>query len=210
MLLFLHTLLGYRLLKLNLFLIGLLIGGSFAYAGVLAFLVDVDGNWKLYVSLAVTIVVGVLVGFITIAIYYIGMFLSGATLGFIIVWFLLSAIDIQYLQENIWIPVLTALAVGGGCGIVTLIFQKWPVIFGTSLIGAFLLSWSIDYYLELGLMIYYLFLFAEDRQALQPCWYSWTIIGLFVLISLSGLILQGAVTGRKYDHKKDINEKGNY
>lgn len=189
-------------------MIGFLIGGSFAYAGVLAFLVDHDGEWKLYATLAVTAVVGVAIGFITIAIYYIGMFLAGASLGFLIVWFFLSVIDIQYLQDNIWIPLLVALAVGIVCGIITLIFQKWPVIIGTSIIGAFLMSWSIDYYLELGLMMYYLFLFAENRRALHPCWYSWTIIGLFILISLSGLILQGAVTGRKYDHKKDLNDRG--
>ena len=203
-----HCSVGYRLLKVNLFLIGFLIGGGFAYFAVLAFLVDVDATWKIYLALGVTIVVGAIVGFITIAIYYIGMFLAGASVGFLITWFLLSVIDIQYLQTHIWIPFLVAIGVGIVCGIVTLIFQKWPVIIGTSVIGAFLISWSIDYYLELGLMIYFLLLFAENRSNLNPCWYSWTIIGFFVLIGIAGLILQGAVTGRKYDHKKDFNERG--
>ena len=195
-------------MKVNLFLIGFLIGGSFAYFAVLAFLVDVEADWKLYVSLGVTAVVGTIIGFITIAIYYIGMFLAGGSVGFLITWFLLSAIDIEYFQTHIWIPFLVAIGVGAVCGIVTLIFQKWPVIIGTSVIGAFLVSWSIDYYLELGLMMYYLLLFAENRSNIKPCWYSWSIVGFFALIALAGFILQAVVTGKKYDHKKDLNEKG--
>ncbi len=195
-------------MKINLFLIGFLIGGSFAYLGFLAFFVEVEASWKLYASLGVTVVVGAIVGFITIAIFYIGMFLAGGSVGFLITWFLLSVIDIQYLQSNIWIPFLIAIGVGVVCGIVTLIFQKWPVIVGTSVIGGFLIAWSIDYYLELGLMMYYLLLFAEHRSDIKPCWYSWTIIPLFAVIAVAGLILQGAVTGRKYDHKKDLNERG--
>ena len=201
---------GYRLLKVNLFLIGFVIGGGFAYLTFLAIFVDEDGRWKLPVLLVVTAVVGVVTGFITIAIYYIGMFLAGASVGFLITWFLLAVIDIQYLQTHIWIPFLAAVGVGVVCGIVTLIFQKWPVIIGTSIIGAFLLSWSIDYYLELGLMMYYLLLFAENREDIKPCWYSWAIIPLFAVVALAGLILQGTVTGRKYDHKKDLNERGTF
>ena len=136
------------------------------------------------------------------------MFLAGGSVGFLISWFLLSVIDIQYLQTHIYIPFLVAIGVGVVCGIITLIFQKWPVIIGTSVIGAFLVTWSIDYYLELGLMVYYLLLFAENRHNIKPCWYSWTVIVFFVLIAIAGFILQAVVTGRKYDHKKDLNEKG--
>lgn len=199
---------GYRLLKINLFLIGFLIGGGLTYFTMLAFMNDLDASWKIYVTVIVTVIVGVVIGMLTICIYYIGMFLAGGSVGFLATWFLLSAIDIEYFQTHIWIPFLIAIFIGIVCGVITLIFQKWLVIFGTSIIGAFLICWSIDYYLELGLMIYYLFLFAENRSDIKPCWYSWTIAGLFLLVAVAGFILQGAVTGRKYDHKKDFKDKG--
>ena len=77
-------------------------------------------------------------------------------------------------------------------------------MFGTALLGGFKIAWGVDYYLELGSMIYYLLLFAEHRAELNPCWYSWCMIGLFVIVVVIGFIIQATLTGRKYDHKKDL------
>lgn len=167
----------------------------------------IPATWKIYVAVGVAIVVGVICGLLTICIYYIGMFLAGGSVGFFIAWFILSAIDIGYFQTHIYIPFLIAVAAGIICGIITLIFQKWLVILGTSIIGGFLIIWSLDYYLELGQMIYFLFLFAENRSFFKPCWFSWTVAVLFVIIAIAGFILQALVTGRKYDHKKDFEGK---
>lgn len=150
---------------------------------------------------------GVSFGLLTICIYYIGLFLAGGSIGFFIVWALFSAIDIPFFQTHAYVPILIAVAAGIVCGIVTLIFQKWLVILGTSLIGSFLISWSLDYYMELGQMVYYLLMFAVDRQNLNVCWFSWVLVALFVLLAAVGLLVQILVTGRKYDHKKDFNGK---
>ena len=149
-------------------------------------------------------IIGIIAGLLTIGIYYIGLFLAGGSVGFLGTWFLLSVIDIGYFQTHVYIPFIIAIGVGIICGIITLVFQKWLVILGTSVIGAFLLMWSIDYYLELGQMIYFLFLFAEHRSMLKPCWFSWVVLVLFVILLVTGLIVQACVTGRKHDHKKDF------
>ena len=162
------------------------------------------GEWKIYVYIAVACVVGAICGIVTICIYYVGLFLAGGSVGFLLSWFLLALINIEYFQQHLYIPLLIAIGVGILCGIVTLIFQKWLVIVGTSVVGGFLISWSIDYYLELGRMIYYLFLFAEHRGSLSMCWFSWIILVIFVLVSIVGFIVQAAVTGRKYNHKEDF------
>lgn len=190
-------------MKINLFLIGFLVGGSIVYL----LLLGLDdkfggGEWKIYLYIAVSCAVGAICGIITICVYYIGLFLAGGSVGFLLTWLLLALINIPYLQQHMYIPLLVAVAVGILCGIVTLIFQKWLVIVGTSVVGGFLMAWAIDYYLELGRMVYYLFLFAEHRGSLALCWFSWTVLVLFVVVSIIGMIVQGAVTGRKYNHKE--------
>ena len=162
------------------------------------------GDWNLYVYLTVAGVVGAICGVITICVYYIGLFLAGGSVGFLLSWFLLAIINITYFQQHMYIPLLIAVAAGILCGIVTLIFQKWLVIIGTSVIGGFLMAWSIDYYLELGRMVYFLFLFAVQRGSLSLCWFSWLVLAVFVVLVIAGLIVQGAITGRKYNHKEDF------
>jgi hypothetical protein len=196
---------GYRLIKVNLFLIGFLVAGLLTYFILIAFIGNFDPPWKLYVVIAVSVVVAVIAGIITILIYYIGMFLAGGTVGFLATWFILSAIDIEFFQTHIYIPILISLGIGIICGIFTLIFQKWLIIFGTSIIGGFMMMWGVDYFVELGQMMYFLFLFALHRSTLNLCWYSWAILGLFPVVAIAGFIIQACVTGRKYNHKDSFD-----
>ncbi len=150
---------------------------------------------------------GLLLGLLVICIYYIGIFLAGGSIGFLVVWFILSSIDIAFFRERIYIPILIALAVAAIVGIVALLIQKWFFMFGTAILGAFIIVWGFDYYLELGSMMYYSLLFAENRSSLKPCWYSWCIIPLFFLLFVGGFLIQAFLTGRKYDHKKEMKGK---
>ena len=198
---------GYRLIKINLFVFGFTIGGAFTYILFLSLLTHVQGDWKVYVAIALAIVVGIAFGLLTICIYYIGLFLAGGSIGFLLVWLLLSVIDIPFFQAHAYVPLLIAIGAGIVTGIVALIFQKWLIIVSTSLVGSFLIAWSLDYYMELGQMVYFLVLFAVDRKNLKLCWFSWVIVSLFVLLTAAGLLVQILVTGRKYDHKKDFDGK---
>lgn len=199
--------LGYRLIKIVLFLIGFLIGFAIVYFVIIAFTHDRPEHWIPYVALASGFVVGLLAGLLTICIYYIGIFLAGGSIGFLVTWFILAAINVTFFREHIYVPIIIAVVVGIIVGIITLLLQKWFFILGTSILGAFLVVWGFDYYLELGSMIYYLFLFAERRSALKPCWYSWIILPIFFILILAGLLIQTFVTGRKYNHKESMNGK---
>ncbi len=192
-------------MKIVLFLIGFVFGGALTYFIVLAFTHDLGGDWVPYTAGGAALVVGVICGVLTICIYYIGIFLSGAGIGFLLTWFVLAAINIQYFQTHIWVPFIAALVGAVIVGVVTLFVQKWFFMLGTAILGGFEIVWSIDYVLELGAMVYYLFLFAENRGDLKPCWYSWSIIPLFVIVALTGFLVQAIVTGRKYDHRKHFN-----
>ena len=197
-------LLGYRLMKIVLFMIGFVIGGALTYFIILTFLHHRGETWVPWVAGSVGVVVGILCGVLTICIYYIGIFLAGGSIGFLIAWFILAAINIPFFRTHIYVPILVSVTLAIVVGIIALIIQKWFFMFGTALLGGFKIAWGVDYYLELGSMIYYLLLFAEHRAELNPCWYSWCMIGLFVILVVIGFIIQATLTGRKYDHKKDL------
>ena len=195
----------YRLMKIVLFLIGFLVGGALTYFVIIALVSNRPETWLPYVAISVAVVVGVLCGLLTICIYYVGLFLAGGSIGFLIVWFILASIDVDFFHTHIYVPIIIAVLAGIIAGVITLIVQKWFFMFGITILGSFLVIWGLDYYLELGSMIYYLFLFAEHRAKFKPCWYSWSIVPLFVILIVSGFLIQACVTGRKYDHKKEFN-----
>lgn len=194
-------------MRVVLFLIGFLAGGAISYFIVVAFTHELDEAWVPYVAFTSAVVVGIFSGILTICVYYIGIFLAGAGIGFLIAWFILAAIDIRFFQTHIWVPFGSASVVGLALGVIGLFFQKWFFMLGTSILGAFKITWALDYFVELGAMIYYLFLFAEHRTELKPCWYSWCAVPLFIVLALVGLLIQATLTGRKYDHRKDLKGK---
>ena len=158
-----------------------------------------------YVAASVALVVGVLCGLLTVLVYYVGVFLVGFCIGLLLTWIILSLIDIEFFQENVWLPVAIAIVVGIVIGIISLkLLQKWFFMLGTTILGSVMIVWGLDYFLELGAMMYYLFLFASDRGNFEPCWYSWFIIPVLVLLLVVAFLVQALVTGRKYDHKKEL------
>lgn len=147
-------------------------------------------------------------GLLTICVYYIGIFLAGGSVGFLVTWFILASINVGFFREHIYVPIIISVVAAIVVGAIALLLQKWFFMLGTAVLGGFIVVWGLDYYLELGSMIYYLFLFAENRSRLKPCWYSWIIIPILIILILAGLLIQVFVTGRKYDHKKEM--KGAY
>lgn len=191
-------------MKIVLFLIGFLIAGSVIYFIILSFTHQLTDAWVIYVSIIVPIVAGIVAGVVVILLYYIGIFLAGGSIGFLLSWFILAAIDFELFRTHVYIPIIIAIACGVILGVLTLFVQKWFFIAGTAILGSFMVVWGLDYYVELGSMVYYLVLFAEHRSLISPCWYSWSVIAVFILLVVSGFLVQACVTGRKYNHKKEM------
>jgi len=193
---------GYRLFKCTLFSIGGLVGGVIAFYVTYNYLSHEEHVF--YISLGVAIAFGAICGVLTIILYYIGIFLAGAALGGIAAWFILSIINVDYLQEHRYIPILILIAVAVIFGIIALFIQKWLVLFATPVIGGLLITVGIDYFLELGRMMQYAFNVMRHIPDTPDCWYSWSMLGLLVIIIAAGILVQVFITGRKYDHKKDM------
>lgn len=187
-----------------LFLIGFLIGFSVIYFVIIGFTQSRPENWIPYLALASAMLVGVILGLLTVCIYYIGIFFVGGSIGFLMAWFILGFIDIGFFQDHIYVPIIIAVMMAILVGIIALVVQKWFFMIGTSVFGGFIIAWGLDYYLELGFMAYYLLLFVEHRSQLNPCWYSWCIVPMFIILIVAGLLIQVFLTGRKYDHTKHM------
>ena len=180
-------------------------GATLTYFIILAFASgSLHQTWVPYTAAGVSIVVGIICGLLTICIYYIGIFLAGASIGFLLTWFLLAAIDIPFFREHIYVPVIAAIVVAIIVGVISLWIQKWFFMLGTAVLGSFMICWGVDYYVELGSMVYYLLMFAEHRSKMKPCWYSWSMVPLFVAGAVSAFIIQAVLTGRKYNHRKEL------
>jgi len=163
-----------------------------------------EGAWLPYVALATAVLIGTAIGFLLVCLYPVGIFLAGASIGFLLIWIIAGCINLPFLRSHLYIPFAVGLLLALIIGIMALVLQKWFFIAGTSVVGAFLVTWGLDYFVELGFMVYYLLLFADNRSALKPCWYSWAIMTQFLVLALVSFLVQSLLTGRKYDHKKDI------
>ena len=196
---------GYRLFKYTLFSTGALVGGIVAFYVTYNYLSNEDDAF--YISLGVAIAFGAICGVLVVILYYVGIFVAGAALGGIAAWFVLSIINVDYLQEHRYIPVLILIVVAAIFGIIALFIQKWLVLLATPVIGALLITAGIDYFLELGRMMQYAFNVMHHIPDMPDCWYSWSMLGLFGIIIIAGILVQVFVTGRKYDHKKHMRGK---
>ena len=185
-----------------LFLLGFSLG--FYLTFYIAEVFQTRESWLSYVALAAAVLIGAATGFLLLCIYPLGIFLAGASIGFLLVWFIAGGINAPFLRDHLYVPFAVAILLAGIIGIMALVLQKWFFIAGTSTMGAFLAAWGLDYFVELGFMVYYLLLFADDRSELNPCWYSWLIMMLFFLLVLVGFAIQSLVTGRKFEHKDEI------
>lgn len=90
----------------------------------------------------------------------------------------------------------------------------WVILFGltmrwkrsvslmhTASFGAILIMLSIDFYLDLSLLrvVAYKHIMVE-RVHLRPCWFSWTLLGIWPILLFLGSLVQFIKTARKYDH----------
>ena len=188
--------------KYTLFTIGALVGGLTAFYVTYNFLDNEEHVF--YISLGVAIAFGAICGILIILLYYIGIFLAGAALGGVATWFILSVINVDYLQEHRYIPIIILVVVAIIFGLIALYIQKWLILLATPVVGGLLVTAGIDYFVELGRMIEYAFHVMRHVPDTPDCWYSWAMLGVFGAVIISGIFVQIFVTGRKYDHKKDM------
>lgn len=208
--------LGYRVFKFVLFLSGFLLGFFITYMLCSGYLADKLSGKALehedQIFLGVSLGVGIFAGLLTLCLFYLGLFVLGATMGWVVGMFFLPFLykHSEYLAEHNWLPYLILLAFAIAGGILILCIQKVVIVISTSFLGAFLFVTGFDYYLENCTALYYSVSILHghfDKSVLPHCWYTWVVLSLIPVMFIAGMVVQLCKTGKGSDHRQAYSRR---
>lgn len=132
---------GSQFFKATLFLVAFFFGASLAY-----FIVMQASPGSSTAAFVVALVAGVLFGSVAIMVLPLSFFILGAACG-VVLWLTLKALFPDMLSTPVSMYVVLALLIII-CGLVAVKLEKFFIILGTPLIGAFMFIQGIDYFVE--------------------------------------------------------------
>lgn len=188
---------GYRFFKCSLFLLGFLFATFVTYV-ICSNHADLP-TWGL---VAVAVAVGIFCGLLTTFVTYCGLFLGGFGLGFFIGVAVFFIIETFYHVTIRWIPFGVLLGLSLIFGLLTMRWQKGFFIVATSLIGAAMITGSVDYFVEEFVLISYTWQIIMAEEGKIGCWVTWIILSILPVLFVLGNVVQFCKTGRSVSHRK--------
>ena len=179
---------GYRIFKVVLGIAGFIAGAALFYH----FGAHYTANMIVLVILAIF---GGLIGAsLSVAFYYIGLFLLGALAGWQLGFLISTAINIEFV---IIIPIIAAAI----AGILACFVQRPIIIISTALIGAWSVVTGGFYFLGTGIIPVDLFrdpfMLVESLRETNP-----VVILAWIALSIAGMIFQFSCRGPRKDGEK--------
>ncbi|ELU05665.1 hypothetical protein CAPTEDRAFT_184147 [Capitella teleta] len=198
----LYCFFGYRFFKATMFMTG------FIFGGLVTYLICLEENLlPLEGKIGASLAAGVLCGLITMLVQYVGLFMTGFNFGLLLAVASLIVLEQFTHPSTKWIPIGTMFGSGLVFALLVLYFQKSLTILGTSLFGAALLMGSLDYFIEMHLMVNYIWERIKAEEATDVCWFSWLVLALWPVAFLVGTVVQARVTGRGFDHHEAVHTR---
>ncbi|XP_056391852.1 transmembrane protein 198 [Hyla sarda] len=194
---------GYRCFKAVMFLTGLMFGSVVIF--MLCYKERVlDTQLSVEASVGIGLGIGVLCGLVTMLVRSVGLFMVGLLLGLLIAIATLIAMEQFYHPRTVWVPVALLLGIGMLFAVLTLQWQRFFTTLSTAVFGSAIMTVTVDYFIELFLLVQYVY----QRMKVDPpqpiCWYSWVILGIWPVLSLLGVLVQWKVTAEGYSHTEVI------
>ncbi|KYO17361.1 transmembrane protein 198 [Alligator mississippiensis] len=190
---------GYRCFKAVMFLTGLMFGSIVIF--MLCYKERVlDTQLSVEASVGIGLGIGVLCGLVTMLVRSVGLFMVGLLLGLLLAVAGLVAMEQFYHPPTVWVPL--GLLLGGGllCAVLTLQWQRLFTTLSTAVFGSAVMTVTADYFLELFLLVQYVYERVKAAPARPVCWYSWVVLGLWPLLAVLGVLVQWKVTAEGYSH----------
>ncbi len=167
---------GYRLFKVVLGIAGFIAGA------VLFYHFGAQYTAKMIVLVILAIFGGLIGASLSMAFYYVGLFLLGALAGWQLGFLIATAVNIEFV---IIIPIIAAVIVG----ILACFFQKPIIIVATALIGAWSVVTGGFYFFGTGIIPTDLFrdpfMLVESLRDTNP-----VVILAWIVLSIAGIIFQ--------------------
>lgn len=198
----LYCFFGYRYFKATMFMTGFIFGSLVTYLICLEEnLLPVEGK------IGVAIGAGVLCGLITMLVQYVGLFMTGFHLGLLLAVAGLVITEWFVHPSTKWVPIGAVFGTGLVFALLGLYFQKGLTMLATAMLGAVLMSVAVDYFVEMFMMLDYVLDRLKAVESDAVCWFSWIILGLWPLTFLVGIVGQGMVTGKGFNHHDVVHSR---
>jgi len=193
------TFFGYRLMDLVLFLTGFYVGGLVSY--IILINESPAGGYANWVIIVVVVLVGLVVGLLTLCLWRLGVVLLGGLLGLCLgLWILTWQPGGLISSETGQIIFLTVLALV--CGVLTLVFMKPVLIIGTAIVGAYSFITGVDVFAHTGFTVA-AYQFLNRNSTAQTYTMDSQMYGMlagFIIMAIVGAIVQFVHT-RKHNWK---------
>ncbi|XP_061465400.1 transmembrane protein 198 isoform X1 [Rhineura floridana] len=190
---------GYRCFKAVMFLTGLMFGSVIIF--MLCYKERVlDTQLSVEASMGIGLGIGVLCGLVTMLVRSVGLFMVGLLLGLLVAVAALVVMEQFYHPPTVWIPIGLLLGVGMLCAVLTLQWQRLFTTLSTAVFGSAVMTATADYFVELFLLLQYVYERVKVAPARPICWYSWVILGTWPVLALLGVLVQWKVTAEGYSH----------
>ncbi|ESO02294.1 hypothetical protein HELRODRAFT_65991 [Helobdella robusta] len=194
-----HCFCGYRYFKASMFLTGFLFGSLVTY------LICIEENFlTIEAKIGVAMGAGILCGLITMLVQYVGLFMTGFHMGFLLAVAGLIVADWFIQVHSKWVPIGSILSVGLLFALLCLKYQRAITYLASSIIGSAMVTAGVDHFVNHFGILYH----ALDRLKVVKspllCWYMWMILAVWPLFSLLGSVFQCQLTGRDCDHRERL------
>ncbi|XP_071603692.1 transmembrane protein 198 isoform X4 [Heliangelus exortis] len=194
---------GYRCFKAVMFLTGLMFGSIIIF--MLCYKERVlDTQLSVEASVGIGLGIGVLCGLVTMLVRSVGLFMVGLLLGLLLAVATLVVMEQFYHPSTVWIPIALLLGVGMLFAVLTLQWQRFFTTLSTAVFGSAIMTVTVDYFIELFLLVQYIYERIKVAPARPVCWYSWVILGIWPLLTALGVLVQWKVTAEGYSHTEVI------
>lgn len=159
-----------------------------------------DTQLSVEASVGIGLGIGVLCGLVTMLVSSVGLFMVGLLLGLLLAVATLVVMEQFYHPPTVWIPIALLLGVGMLFAVLTLQWQRFFTTLSTAVFGSAIMTVTVDYFIELFLLVQYIYERIKVAPARPVCWYSWVILGIWPLLTTLGVLVQWKVTAEGYSH----------
>ncbi|XP_075055634.1 transmembrane protein 198 [Mixophyes fleayi] len=194
-----YTFFGYRCFKAIMFLSGLLAGSAVIF--LLCYKERImDTQLSLELSAGIALGIGLLCGLVTMLVHSVGLFMTGLLFGLLLATACLVGLEQFYHPPTAWIPVGVMMGSAMLFALLNLQWQKLFTVISTATFGATIMTVCADYFVEMMLLVQYVY----DRLRLEAshslCWFSWVVLSMWLLLSILGIVVQWKLTAEGFSH----------
>merc|ERR1712010_261894 len=182
---------GYRLFRSLVLVIGFTIGFVVCYM-----LLEAHTSLEYWANILISIAPGILGAILLHVFYKVAVFTAGFVLGFVLLSTVVVGFVGTYISDETWFTVTSYVLMtvtGFICGVAALFFERVLLVIATSVVGAYGCVVALDYFLyvddaQFATLMYDVF--AGDSVNFTNEWIAWTMLGVWILLSLIGAVFQ--------------------